>query len=638
MFYLGVVVQAALAVGAVKDGHDTPAQKDTSHQPKVSNPDRWDRTNHGRDTRGLEVDLRNVRLLSPEKSHLPQRRESELLSGERSRSLEEERERTPHELSAEEHAFREEKTGTGVVGQQAGAHATAATSSEKTGNLPKYGRDFYHDSRGSLELMPTLQETDGSSEQTKSPLRSGAPPSLQQEETRQEQGGNEKVKPSWSTTRPPCRVAPRKTTTTAVVAEEYDMTTVAHSIVDSKPRRRASLHAEEQERGNAEHRLVEQPPPTVKRASRATSSERKHRPIEVSRTPPPLHGNRAWVEGSSLNARHCLARDDLGETRDRAANAGAPSIAAGGRGGHLVVASDHTTFATEREELLYEPPSSQLNLAQPDEGEVRAGSKSSGRSRKIEPTWSGLGKSRHSVSLSSCVATEVTEVGRGGVGLSEHIPGGLSTRKGMGAVARNNTALRTNFQPEATSQFSSSRKEVDSGKDVGIIPSPAPCHGGSPSAIPIPTVPPEASEALDGPTPRRALVVDLRLPPPKLPPGLHLDLGTFSSPHYDAREKIVQKENEGLLYAGCSGVATSRFDSLDECEKEASGLGGDTDVAQREDDNELAGTGWISRADHFTMDVEAAGCTPALYEELLEPRVASVYSRLDGRYSLWGWM
>lgn len=457
---LVMVVQAALAVGAVKDGHDAPAQRDRSHQPKMSNPDRWDKKDRGSDTRGMEVDLHEVRMLSPEEPHILEGRESALLGGEPSRSLEGDRERPPHEVSAEEHVFREDKTGTRVVAQQAGAaHATAEPSSAIDDHPPKYGRDFYHDSRRSLELMPTLQETDGSSEQTRSPSRSRAPPSRQQETT-QEQGSNDKVKPSLSATRPSYPLPPRKVTTAAVAAAERNdaVATVAHLIVDSKPRR-TSLHAKGQE-----HLLVEHlPPTTAKKAAHATSSEYKQRPIEA-----PLMGD------SPLN-------------------------------GHR--------------------------------------------------------------------------------------------------------------------EFLSTSKE-DSGKDTGImLLSPAPCHGGSPSAIPITAVASEALQVLGGPASRRAVVVDLGLPPPQQPPpGLHLDLGTFSSRHDDAREESVQNESEGLLYPCCDGDVY-RFEGRDGPEIEVSGLGGDTD------DKEEARTGWISHPEHFTMDVEAAGCTPALYEELLEPRVASVYSR-----------
>lgn len=651
------VVQAALAVGAVKDGHGTATHREWSHQP-MPNPNHWDRTDRGCGIRGMEVDVHDVKLLSPDESHFRQRHES-ALSGEFNSGFGENSERTSYDMNTE-HMLRREQAGTRAVAQ-VDARAKAEPCLERD-RPPTYGRGCYHDSRRSLELMPTLPETDGPQEQARLPLRSRAP---------------------FSTTRSSIPLPPPKVAT--AVAERFNMAT-AENFIDSDPR--VVLHVGERERGQTGHRLVDHPP-AARKATRTTSGEWKHRPAENPLPGSSLHDNGVSVKRPSPDADHCPARE-ADEIRNRDANRVAPSIAADG--GEGLVVADHTAVAIQRGEL-HEPPSSQFSLAQPERGGDQAVARSSGRIRTTLPACSALSTSRHSVTL-SCGPTEV---GKSSVDLSEHDPGGLSTRQRM-AVARNTPAA--DFQPVETAQFSSSRK------DSGML-SPAPCHGGSPAAIPSSVAPPEASKGLNRPTSRRAHVVDLGLPSPQHPPGLQAhaadehvdlcvcahdcrsyagvpvactsrhscltrkatvgdgdiigtlgmspactqqpvsardpleqtaapsvigtvvtpvskpDLGTFSSRH----APLERAQKEGFWGPGWSGA--NGFDNRDGREKQPPGLGGSRNVAQREDcvEESKTGTGWMSHADHFTMDIAAAGCTPALYEELLEPRVVTVYSR-----------
>lgn len=593
--------------------------------------------------------MHEVGLISPAESHVAQRRGSAARRGEYSRSFDGDSERTPQEMSAER-VLRKVKRGTREVAL-AGAHATAEPPSERD-RPPTNGRDFYHDSRRDFELMPTLPE------QARSPLRSRAPPSLQQETPRAQQGGDTKSTPPLSTSRPLNPLPPRKAVLTA--AERNCTLTVDH-FVDSEPR--AILHADELEQGKTERRLIEHQRTAKKATTRAASrSEWKYRPVEF----PPPDSRRNYYgasdKRSSLHAEHCLARD-ADETKDRRANGvAAPSIAADG--GRRLDVIDHTAAAVERGELN-ESPSSQMDIFQPRKGRVLAVAKSSGHIQTTTLACSVSGTSRHSVRL------------------SQHDPVGFSTRQGTPAAR--NTAAAANFQPVATAEVCYSSKEFDS-IGAGML-SPAPCHGGSPSAISSSAVPLEASEALGGPPSRRALVVDLGLPSPQPSQGLqaqaadeHTGLCVGSSLHpcqarratvwgggmiggieaslgcaqqpasagisveqtaasstivAAARSELPNRhasrdrvENKGWSYPDWS--RDNLLDSRDGRENKVPGLGGgDENVAQRQDCSGRgeSATGWMSHADHFTLDCEAAGCTPALYEELLEPRVVTVYSR-----------
>ncbi|CAM9652199.1 unnamed protein product [Pylaiella littoralis] len=583
---------AALAVGAVKDGRGTAAQRGRRNHQPISNPNHWDRTDRGCDNRGLEVDMHEVGLISPAESHVAQRRGSAARRGEYSRSFDGDSERTPQEMSAER-VLRKVKRGTREVAL-AGAHATAEPPSERD-RPPTNGRDFYHDSRRDFELMPTLPE------QARSPLRSRAPPSLQQQTPRAQQGGDTKSTPPLSTSRPLNPLPPRKAVLTA--AERNCTLTVDH-FVDSEPR--AILHADELEQGKTERRLIEHQRTAKKATTRAASrSEWKYRPVEF----PPPDSRRNYYgasdKRSSLHAEHCLARD-ADETKDRRANGvAAPSIAADG--GRRLDVIDHTAAAVERGELN-ESPSSQMDIFQPRKGRVLAVAKSSGHIQTTTLACSVSGTSRHSVRL------------------SQHDPVGFSTRQGTPAAR--NTAAAANSQPVATAEVCYSSKEFDS-IGAGML-SPAPCHGGSPSAISSSAVPLEASEALGGPPSRRALVVDLGLPSPQPSQGLqaqaadeHTGLCVGSSLH-PCQARRATAWGGGMI----GGIEASL--GRDGRENKVPGLGGgDENVAQRQDcrGRGESATGWMSHADHFTLDCEAAGCTPALYEELLEPRVVTVYSR-----------
>ncbi|CBJ27628.1 hypothetical protein Esi_0079_0072 [Ectocarpus siliculosus] len=302
-------------------------------------------------------------------------------------------------------------------------------------------------------------------------------------------------------------------------------------------------------------------------------------------------------------------------------------------------------------------PASRPVLARPEEEEFRASAETSGGVRGRSPVSSGsiwerspttsaagailqvvaadgreevvagsgqsdAGPGRRTSSATSSVVSAGPKA-KGGASSSEEASGDSRSRLSVIATAdsaKGSCDKLADVQAATVNVNVPSPNKLVNTKDVAAL-SPAPCHGGSPSL--------EVSAASGGcSAPTCRVAADLGLPSPDVEQGggtadviLRPDPGKHSAHHVAPR---------GRLCAGVGGAEGS-YCSAARIESTVGRGGGENSKALQRGidthDDRLKSVGRAARADHITMDFEAAGCSVGLFEELLEPRVVATYSR-----------
>lgn len=628
--------QAALAVGAVKEGHATATIKgrNCKRGPKPSHRNKTDLDcNFGEPIEDFGEARRHVR--SPGESLYPERRVPGRPGGEFSCR--------PEDGASERKADKKENPGSRGV-PSAGGNYRAEPFSRRD-HQATYGRDSYHDSRREVELMPTLREAGGPLKHPGSPVRSRPPSRLQQ--TAQGQEDNFGVKFEPTATRRMAHPLSPNTVTTRV---ETEKTATAKQFGDTAIRLLQNI--DEHARGTVE---VECPStehgPKVKKATRVSSkSGRKHRAAAIPLTGAP-HDNKISAELCySTDVAHCYVRARGAGTTKETTDRVATTTAAADVG--CSVPKERMTFNQTPSPLTVARLKDDTGQATTSPGYGPTPTAHANANVHVPNAVVARETSRPSVSLSDAAAEVVEDTV-----ISEQNPVDLSKRRGT-LVARNvavSIGASADVQPVMAHSpvLPRSLKRNDNDrKEVGVL-SPAPCHGGSPFGVPSSTTL-AASEGLKGP-PCRAFV-HLGKQPAEPLPGLEIhaaDKSAFFHPPYCQSIGFATDTSSGAGGGQTSRVigptarperdrkkhSTLHTDqkmilekplrpgwSLDgrKCEE---GLDGNGRVPPPKGYSERReeGLGHETGIDNATVNFEAASAT--IFEELLEPRVVAVYSR-----------
>lgn len=566
--------------------------------------------------------------------HSPKLRVSDRSKGTREAS-----ERRCDRLSG--HRRAENKPRTDRQGTRAPGHGMVEAVAGANHPLP-YGRGCYHDSRKEMELMPTLREADITHDQASSPLRSRhSPPEQQQETTRQDEKRNGSVEPA-----PDPRPSRFDTATTGLGWDHATEKARRTDGTDSE----GSQRLYKQSRGKTERGLVQQPRPPENRVTQGAPSKDKRYGVD-SFLPESHQTTTGFAARTSVDAEQSRARYKSKSRENKKRNA---TDNATSHGGTHPDESYHPRSLNNDGAVIDKGPTSRPVLARPEEEEFRASADMSGGVREKSPmssgaTWEGsptasaVGALLHAVAAdgreevvagsrrsdsgparrTSSATSSVMCAGpkaKGGAGSSEEAPGDSGSR--LSVIATTDSAEGSCDKladVQASTVNAPSSTKVVNIKDVAAL-SPAPCHGGPPSLAAS-----VASGGCSAPTCRVA--VDLGLPSPDVAQGggtadviLRQDPGNHSAHHVAPRERL------------CAGVggAEGSYCSAGRIESTVGPGGGEKSKALRgidTHDDRLKGVGRAARADHITMDFEAAGCSVGLFEELLEPRVVAAYSR-----------
>ncbi|CAN0510576.1 unnamed protein product [Ectocarpus sp. 12 AP-2014] len=627
---------AALAVGAVKNGQSVSPRWRRNGKPAFGSH-RWERVDGGDGS--IREPTHAANELPPSWSvedHSPKLRVSNRSKGTRETS-----EKRCDRPSG--HRRAKGKPGTDRQATRAPGHGMAEAVAGANHPLP-YGRGFYHDSRKGMELMPTLIEADITHDQASSPLRSRHSPSEQQQGTaRQDEKRNRSVEPAPDT-RPS-----RFDTATTGLGWGHATEKARHSEgTDSEGRRRLY----EQSRGKTERGLVQQSRPPDNRVTQGAPSTDKRHGVD-SLLPRSRQTTTGMAARASVDAEQSRARarykSKSRENTKRNATGNATS-----HGGAHPDELYHPRSSTDDDAAINKGPTSRPVLARREEEEFRASADMSGGVRgrspvsseaiwEGSPTASAAGALLHAVAADgreevvagsrrsdpgparrkSSATSSVMSVGlkaKGGAGSSEEAPGDSRSRLSMIATADSAEGSwdKVADVQTATVNVPYPTKVVNT-KDVAAL-SPAPCHGGPPSLA--------VSAASGGCSARTCRVaVDLGLPSPDVERGegtadviLRPDPGKHSAHHVAPRERLCASV----------GGAEGTYCSVGRIKSAVGRGGGEKSKALRgidTYDDRLKGVGRAARADHITMDLEAAGCSVGLFEELLEPRVVAAYSR-----------
>lgn len=628
-------VQAALAVGAVKNGQRQGVSPRRRRNGKPTfESHRRERVDG--DEGVVREPTHVVNGLPPRwsvKDHSPKLRVSDRGKGVRETS-----ERRWDRPSG--HGRAEDKPRTGRRGTRAPGQGVVESVTGANHPLP-YGRDFCHDSRKGLELMPTLREADLTHDQASSPLRFRHSPPEQQQETAPQDGKRDRgsVEPA------PCTRPSRFDTTTTGIGWDHATEKDRHSD-DTDCQDSQRLH--EQSRGKTQRGLVQQPRPPQSRVTQGAPSKDKRHGVDslLPGTPQTTKGiaTRASVDAEQSRAWY---KSNSRENTTRGATDNSPS-----HGGAHYDEGYHPT-ASNNDAVVDQGPASRPVLARPEEEEqFRASADMLGAVREISPMSSGTlwersptasaaGGLLHAVaadgqeemmtgsrrsdsgpaSRTSSATPSMTSAGpkvKRGLGSSEEVPGGSRSRLIVMASADNAEGSCDKLADvQATTVNGPSPTKVVNVvniKDVAAL-SPAPCHGGPPSLAVS-----AASGGFSAPTCR--VDVDLGLPTPDVKQGggtadviLRPDQGKHSAHHVAPQERLCAGVD------GADAEGSYRTVGRGRGEKSKALRGIDTH------DDRLTGVGRTTRADHITMNFEAAGCSVGLFEELLEPRVVAAYSR-----------
>ncbi|CAN0160666.1 unnamed protein product, partial [Ectocarpus sp. 6 AP-2014] len=627
---------AALAVGAVKNGQSVSPRRRRNGKPAFGS-DRRERVDG--DDGSIREPTHAANELPPSWSVEDSSPKMRVSDG--SKATRETSKRRCDRPSG--HRRAENKPRTDRQGTRAPLHGMVEAVAGANHPLP-YGRGFYHDSRKGMELMPTLREADITHDQASSPPRSRhSPPEQQQETTRQDEKRNGSVEPAPDT-RPS-----RFDTATTGLGWDHGTEKARHSDgTDSE----GSQRLYEQSRGKTERGVVQQPRPPENRATQGAPSTDKR--YGVDSLLPESHQTttciaaRASVDTEQSRARY---KSKSRENTKRSATYNATS-----HGGAHPDESYHPRPSTDDDAVIDKGPASRPVLARPEEEEFWASADMSGGVRERSPVSSGAiwersptasaagaflqvvaaagreevvadsrrfnsGPGRRTSSATSSVVSAGPKA-KGGAGSSEEASG--DSRSLLSVIATADSAkgsgdkLADVLAATVNVNVPSLNKVVNT-KDVAAL-SPAPCHGGPPSLEVA-----AASGGCSAPTCRVA--VDLGLPSPDVEQGggtadviLRPDPGKHSAHHVAPR---------GRLCAGVGGAEGS-YCSTGRIESTVGRGGGENSKALRgidTHDDRLKSVGRAARADHITMNFEAAGCSVGLFEELLEPRVVATYSR-----------
>lgn len=611
------VVQAALAVGAVKEGHATVTAKGRNRTPMSTQGKRNKADldcSFGEQGGGAYEEKRHVR--SPgEGRRCPERRVPGKTGHEFGCRSEDE---TGEKAAAEEANVRPRRV------PSTGGRAPANSFSER--NRPAtYRGGFYHDSRREVELMPTLREIDAPLEHPGSPARSQPPFRLQQTT----QGGeNSSISVKLEPTDARRRAKQASPTTTVTTKVERGKAEKGKHFGDTTSRVLRGI--DDQQRGP----LMEHRRPSMKKATGASSScATEHR----------AEDQKGSVEHCSTETGYCASRArETGGTKETTDRGSTTTSATDVGTSTDLMASDQA-------------PSPHFAVARPKGSFQAATSEVSGQS-PMAPAKANM----------DMVATKVREdaviSGQDPPGLSKQ-PGTVPARDVNVTVTTDACAGAQQSMARAAVSFSLKENGNDQREDGGL--SPAPYHGGSLFAVQLPSsTTPAACEGLKGP-PCRA-PVHLRLHQGKQPthllPGLERDASDKPKVVFHTRScqstSLVTDTSSGSgdgLSSRMIGAARPKADSVDR-EKHATRL---TDKKMVQDDSlrpgwdregrdghsrreRLDGDGSVplrefcterkeeelgheTHIDDATMNFEAASAT--IFDELLEPRVVAVYSR-----------
>ncbi|CAM9288892.1 unnamed protein product [Hapterophycus canaliculatus] len=588
---------AALAVGAVKDGQGTPTNRDRIRTHKAK-PRHWNKARRDCDIQERPRAARKAAPSWTEQPSFPGRRGSNPA--------------VETDCMSVKRAARMERAVRHVLGDAAAGLAPGMP------NPQSHGRAFHYDPKRSLELMTTLPE--GSSPQEERiglPVQS-RPRHSQPKPSRAKEGTSVKV--STSTTRTFEPLPPEINTPTK---EEYR--TVTPKCLDSETRGTGSI--EGRTRCKMKYRSIKEPHSVVTQAVRGELTSR--RVAELSALSPQRSDEFLLQESSVRGGQSCARVANEGrETEDRTATSNATNVA------RCPTVDDHATAVHQR-------------VA----GDTLAGFQADfARSKDniLEATLDGSPapiRGRTPSSLTEDFPIVADTDGRHGSMQKEHLLGaprpiplrpntppetrsdgvagdvvGVSSQRTGVDVESRSSAVNVGtwaYCKPATAHFLLPQKQVD-GKNIAAL-SPAPCHGGPPSALFYSTLP-VARERLDG-------AVYCASPDKILRPAAVTALGADDTEtDKPLRPPRVQGQLDELR-PGRDGAETSGYRSGDRnsgghCHVDGDVPAEDDRAKRHQEQGHKQGY-----ADRITMDLEATSCTAKMFEELLEPGIAAVYLR-----------
>lgn len=619
--------QAALAVGAVKEGHATATATTKGRNKKpLRRAGNWSRANLERNfgEPGEDTCEARQRARSPGEGRYPERRVPSGLGAEFGC-------RSEDEAGGKRSEKKEGVRRRGVP--SAGGRARADSFSERD-QQATYGGSFYHDSRREVELMPTLREFDTPLEHPLehpgSPVCSqpaAQPPSRLQQTP---QGHKEvtsvgrcvKLQPT-DTRRKASQPSPTAVTTrveggAAAKARHFGDTASRPRVVQNVD---IDIDIDDQERRTAEYAL----------------RSVEHLPLLTAKN----------------ENKNKKATREAGESKNEATDRAATSTAAAGAGCSI----PRQLTEVDQIDQIDQIASRQVTMTRPKGGSCTSTSDGvSGRATTA--------RSRANANvdvLHGGTATEVVDKaalsGQELIGLSSKRRGALASRN---ATASNGAAC-AHVQPVS---FSLKENENDGGQDGER--SPAPCHGGSLFTVQVPSArTPAASEGLKGPPCRASSVLQGQGNQPARPlPGLESHaadesvsfhprscqstglvadtppassggrdsrtMGTTASREADAAKSV--RENPSTLTHADDDQKIAQKKLLNpgwgrDGLMHEEGVDGNRRAPLRDDCSERReeGLGDEAHADDVTMSFEAASAT--IFDVLLEPSVVAVYSR-----------
>lgn len=568
-------MQAALAVGAVKDGQGTPTKRDRVCI-RTAKSSHWKSThrNHGIQE-GPGAACRAVPSWTEQPS-FPDRHGCYLDV------------KTESVVGGISPAGAESTTPIDRAAMQARVDTTAELA-PGTFNPPSYGGGvIYRDSRRSFELMPTLPEGG----RVDAPVRSSQPNTIRARE------GTRVIVSNSST-----RTSEPLSQEVKTPMKKGNLTATPKSLLDSKAGGVRSI--EGQTHNKTGYRTIKQPATAEERAVRgARSSRRSSARVGESFA-------RVTHEASETEDPTTATSDVVGVAE--CPTAAAYGVAFGERAAGNTTPGFQADIAPSKENVVALPLDGRPGevRGRSPSGDVCIAARTDGRHACRQPQLS-RGASRQ-VSLRPNTSTEAV-----GDGVTSEIVSS-SQRTGVDVCSQGAAYADTSayFKPGMT-QFSSPPK-MDDGTTMVALPL-APCHGGSPSAIFHSSLPVAADR------PHGAVYtapVNTVLPP-----------ATVTREETDAletdkplRQPRVQSQADELR-PGYKSAGNSRGGSADH-NADARGHA-DGSVAKEEDgkDKRHQDRGQeINYAARITMELDAAGCTAKMYEDLLDPGIAAVYSR-----------
>lgn len=485
-----------------------------------------------------------------------------------------------------------------------------------------YGRVFYHDSKKSIELMPTLPEGGSPQERVDLLLR---PPSKFSRPKTSKAKECTSVKGSTSGTRVSEPLPAEIMASTEEGNPKATTITTTKHLVGSETK--SMKRMEGRARGEKGYNSIKKPPPVIVQTVRGGG--RSGRVVEPP-LPRSLRSDDSVAERSSVPGGESCARvvPDRSKTGDRTATSNVAGAA------ECRAVDDHRTLTDQRLVGDTTSPFEADYVSSKEEALDVAFNGGPGHIRETPPSsstqdvsiavdtdgrhtcrqeWFAPGESGHK-NLRGCTAPHAKDdiLASDVLAASSNPTGGsVGTH---GAVSTDNWAY---FEP-VVARFSSPFKTVD-GKDIVRL-SPAPCHGGSPSALSS-CVLPVAVEHSNGAT--YSTPVDTALPSAVLA-TTRAGANERDKPLCQLRVQCQMDElRPGWKNTETSGCRSGnrKKGTLRCADGKMVREKGDTDERHHESGQES------NYADRITMDIEAAGCTAEIFEELLKPEIVAAYCR-----------